>query len=273
MSNYGTTYNISQTGNLYTLDAAGAKTGLAQYNSTRGTTVNAPINYRFLKLFRGLDNEFFFFVKNQDRKPIMLQGVTVNASLVSRETKSKIVSKKCQVTDYELGSISLTITSGEIAALTQGLFDLVFTYTNERGLTLPLFCDQNMRPNYTVEVSEEAADIPLTTAATSNFMMLNGYYTSDLLPSSGYFNKLNSLVTIAVYATNYTGLFYIQGAIAENPTEDDWFNITLGTHTDEFYPYTNFSGIDPWTFRTNIKYVRARFTADQGTVDKLVIRV
>ena len=273
MSNYGTTYNINQVGDLYTIESSGAKSGLAQYNSTRGTTVNAPLNYKFLKLFSGLDNELYFFVKNQDRKPIKLQGTVITANLVNRETGAKIVSKKCTIVDYELAQVRLVISASELSAIKNGYLDLIFTYVNDRGLNLPMFCDQNMRPNYTIEVSDDAQAIPLTTAETNVFSTNNNIYYSNILPASGYFNKLNSLVTIGVYATNYTGHFYIQGAIADNPAETDWFNIILGTYTEEFYPYIDFTGTDPWTFRTNIKYVRAMFTIDQGTVDKIVIRV
>ena len=81
------------------------------------------------------------------------------------------------------------------------------------------------------------------------------------------------MVTLAVYSTNYTGNFFIQGSLEENPAETDWFNIILGTYTEEHYPYINQTGIDPWTFRTNIKYLRARFTQTQGTLDKVIIRV
>jgi len=49
MSNFGTTYGISQTGDLFTLESSGTTTGLAKYRSTRGTTVNSPMNYRNLK--------------------------------------------------------------------------------------------------------------------------------------------------------------------------------------------------------------------------------
>ena len=153
MSNYGSTYNISQTGNLYTLEAHGAKTGLSKYAGAKGTTVNSPVNYRFLKLFRGFDNEFFMFVKNQDRKPIKLQGLNINASFIDRRDRSTVVSKKCIITDYELGSIKVVVTSGESARFAQGHYDLVFSYTNEFGHTMPMFCDLHMRPNYTVEVN------------------------------------------------------------------------------------------------------------------------
>ena len=94
MSNYATTYNINQTGDLYAIDASGSKAGLGNYASSTGTTINSPVNYRFLKLFTGLDNEFIFYIKNTDRKPIQLHGQTITANVVNRETQVKLLSKK-----------------------------------------------------------------------------------------------------------------------------------------------------------------------------------
>ena len=273
MSNYATTYNINQTGDLYAIDASSNKAGLGNYASAAGTSINAPVNYRFLKLFTGLDNEFFFYIKNIDRKPIQLQGQTITANLVSRETQVKLLSKKCQIVDYDEGKVRLVVTSGEINAIQNGFLDLVFTYVNPQGLNLPLFVDQNLRPNYTVEVSDQTQNIPLLSATADTFTLTDGFYYSSHLPGPGVFNKVNGMVTIAVYATNFTGNFYIQGSLEENPTESDWFNIILGTYTEEHYPYIDFSGIDPWTFRTNIKYIRAKYTQTQGTLDKVIIRV
>lgn len=273
MSNYATTYNINQTGDLYAIDATSNKVGLGQYVSANGTTINSPVNYRFLKLFTGLDNEFFFYIKNIDRKPIQLHGQTITANLVHRETQAKIVSKKCQIVDYDEGKVKLVITSGESQAIQKGFLDLVFTYVNPQGLNLPLFVDQNLRPNYTVEVSDQARNIPLLSASSTTFTLRDGFYYSSNLPGPGVFNKTNGMVTIAVYATNFTGDFYIQGSLEENPSDKDWFNIILGTYTEEHYPYINFTGIDPWTMRTNIKYLRSKHTQSQGTLDKVIIRV
>jgi|TARA_B100000953_G_scaffold164438_1_gene135727 hypothetical protein len=277
MANYGSTYNINQEGDLFTLQDHGSAPGLGKYASAKGTSVNSPLNYRFLKLFRGFDSQFFFFVKNQDRKPIMLQGVTVNASFIDRTDRSTVVSKKAIITDYEQGSIKVILTVGESALFSQGLYDLVFSYTNDVGLVLPLYCDTNMRPNFTVECSEEGDALPLTTQINDTFttQVINSvtYYYSSALKATGYFNKPNGLVTLAVYGTNYTGNFYVEGALSENPTEGDWFNITLGSYTDPYYPYTGHTGIDPWTFRTNVNYIRTKHTQPTGTLDKIIVRV
>jgi hypothetical protein len=277
MSNYGSTYNINQVGDLYTLEEHGSAPGLGKYASAHGTSINSPLNYRFLKLFRGFDSQFFFFVKNQDRKPIMLQGVTVNASFINRADRSTVVSKKAIVSDYEQGGIKVILTVGESALFSQGLYDLVFSYTNDKGLVLPLFCDLNMRPNYTVECSEEGDALPLTTQINDSFttQVINTvtYYYSSAMKATGYYNKPNGLITLAVYGTAYTGNFYVQGALSENPTEGDWFDITVGSYTQPYFPYTGHTGIDPWTFRTNVNYIRTKHTAVAGTLDKIVVRV
>lgn len=277
MSNYGSAYNINQVGDLYTLEDHGSAPGLGKYASAKGTSVNSPLNYRFLKLFRGFDSQFFFFVKNQDRKPIMLQGVTVNASFIDRTDRSTVVSKKAVITDYEAGGIKVILTVGESQLFSQGLYDLVFSYTNDKGLVLPLFCDLNMRPNFTVECSEEGDALPLTTQIVDEFSTRvensTTFYYSSIIKATGYYDKPNGLITLAVYGTGYTGNFYVEGTLSENPTESDWFIITIGSYTQEFFPYNALTGVDPWTFRTNVNYIRTKHTQPAGTLDKVVVRV
>lgn len=272
-NNYGTSYNISQTGDLYTLQDHSLKTGLAQYTSTRGTTVNAPVNQRRLMLFRNLDNEFFFFVKNQDRKPIQLHNLTINASLINRETSSVIVSKKCSVVDYELGSVRLVITASDIANIDGGFCDLVLTYTNELGLVLPLFTDQNMRPNFTVEISNDATAVPLTTQTVDEFITNGDFEYSSIIRGPSWYNKSSGLITFGVYCTDYTGDFYMQGTTSDSPAESDWFDLELLTQYN-FYDFFEFTGIEPFSLNSNLKYLRAKIdNTGSGTVDKIVIRV
>ena len=260
MNNNSTSYNISQTGDLYTLQSSNVSAGTAQYNSTLGTTINAPLNYRKLMAFKGLDNEYFFFIKNQDRKPIMLNGLTINCNLVNRETNTTIVRKSAQLLNEEMGHCKLVITSGEISSTDTGLYDLILTYTNSSGLTLPLFTDMNMRPNFALEISEEVHTIPLTTETADAWVTDSGYYYSGKLFGPSYYKKPQGLVTIAVYGTGYTGKFYVQGATSDYPDETDWFDIELGVAT-AFHQYTAFTGVDPFSWKSNVKYLRIKWEA------------
>jgi len=273
-SNYSTSYNITQSGDLYALQDHGTATGLGQYNSTRGTTVNSPVNYRRLMAYKGLDNEFWFYIKNQDRKPIYIFNLTINAVLIDRLTSSRVLTKQCTITDADLGTCRLVLTEAEITNLDNGLYDLILTYTNEKGLVLPLYIDMNLRPNYTVEISGVAHQIPLMTQTSTNFMSDgNGYLIGDRWFGPGFYNKTNGLVTFAVYCTGYTGKFRMQGTVSEYPTESDWFDIELGVAVD-WYMFSNFTGIEPFSFYSNLNYLRAKIEdTGTGTVDKVVIRL
>ncbi len=275
MSNYSTSYNISQTGDLYTLQDHGTSTGQSQYNSSRGTTVNSPLNYRKLEAFKGLDNEFWFYVKNQDRKPIMLNNLTINASLIFRENKNTIVAKECTITDYDLGTCKLVLKSSDIADANSGLYDLVLTYKNAEGLVLPLFADTNMRPTLTVEISEDAFSVPLTTQTTTTWLYDGSTNNiGEKLNGPKHYQKVQGLITFAVYTTGYTGKFFLQGATSPFPDDSDWFNLELGAATD-YHQFNAFTGIEPFTITSNLYYVRFnhQVTGATGTVDKVVIRL
>jgi hypothetical protein len=273
MSNYSTSYNINQTGDLYIVQDHGTATGLSQYNSTRGTTVNAPVNFNRLKLFKGLDNELHFFIKNQDRKPVKLFNMDVNAALVYRESNSTILSTKCIITDYELGSVKLIVRASHISNIDIGLCDLVLTYTNELGLVLPMFVDQNMRPNFTVEISDDAHALPLTSQSVIEFTPNGTFDYSSIIAGPSYYNKPNGLITFGVYCTNYTGDFYMQGTTASSPSDGDWFDLDL-TPFYNYHEFNAFTGIEPFSIQSNLSYLRAKVdNTFSGTVDKIVIRV
>lgn len=271
--NYSTSYNINQAGDLYTIQDRATSTGLAQYTSSRGTTVNAPVNYRNLKLFRGYDNEFYFFIKSQDRKPINLQGLTLNANLIYRETGAVAVNKKCVITDYELGCVRLVVNANDLSNADTGLYDLTVSYTNDRGLTLPLFTDLNMRPTFAVDCSDDAGYIPLTTQSVSNLLTNGVFDYSDQFNGPAHYGKAGGLITIGVYATGFTGDFYLQGATVETPSASDWFDIELGV-SYAYHSFSAFTGIEPFSFSSNLKYMRAKIdNTGSGTIDKIVIRV
>jgi len=274
MSNHSTSYSISQSGDLFTLQDHGTTSGLAKYNSTAGTTINSPLNYRKLEAFRGVDNEFFFFIKNQDRKPVDLNNIEINVTVIFRETRSAIFSKKCQITDYELGACKLVLRSSGLHNAESGLYDLILTYTDNQGLVLPLYADTNMRPSLTMEISNDAFIIPKITETIDVFLSdSQGYMVSGRINGPALMNKPSGLVTWAVYTTGYTGKFFLQATTSHYPDETDWFNLELGALVD-WYMFNNFTGIEPFTVQSNLMFLRAKWeNTGNGTVDKILVRL
>lgn len=272
MSNYSSSYNINQAGDIYAIDTKSTRSSLSKYTSSRATTVNAPVNYRKLMLFRGYDNEFYFFVKTQNGKVFDLRGVSIQGSLINRTNNSKIFGEYCQVEDYETGMIKLVVRSNKISSLENGDCDIILTYTDEQGLTKPLFSDLNMRPAFTCECTDKAGYIPLITQTFTNFSEDNGYLYSGAIQGPAYYEKPNGLVTAGVYCTGYTGKFFIQGTTSPNPSDDDWFDIELGVQ-NYHHSFNNFTGIEPFSFQSNLNFFRAKIEINTGSVDKLAIRV
>jgi hypothetical protein len=59
-------------------------------------------------------------------------------------------------------------------------------------------------------------------------------------PGAGYNNTVGNNHTVSINLDNFTGRIYIQGSLATDPKESDWFNIPIGNGT----PYVQFP-LDP----------------------------
>jgi hypothetical protein len=272
-SNYSSSYYINQAGDLYAVTGSNLTTGMGNYSSSSGTAINSPVNFDKKKLFLGYDNRYMFYIKTVDRKPFPLEGVTVNASLIYRETGSTIINKKCEILDYKESQIQFVIKAPDVNNLPTGLCDIVLSYTDNFGNTYPLYSDMNLRPSHTVEVTDSAGFIPKTSQTITNFNHIDGWGYSTVILGPAYYYKPNGYITVGVYCTNYTGDLFLQGTTSANPYDEDWFNLELGTQY-YYHNFENFSGIEPFSFQSNLQYIRAKYQVDNvGTLDKIVVRV
>lgn len=94
--------------------------------------------------------------------------------------------------------------------------------------------------------------------------------TGEPVRSVGWYGIPDGLHTLAIYLDNFIGRITIEGTLASNPTECDWFPIKL--HEKQTTPYIQFpldknntsginggdSGIYSYTFKCNVLYLRAK---------------
>lgn len=119
-------------------------------------------------------------------------------------------------------------------------------------------------------------------------------YSGDKVKADGYYGRTDGLHTVSSSITNFQGRIHLEGSLATNPAEGDWFPIYL-TSGNSFrqYPVTSVpSGsnslgdttTEAWTFRANILWIRARVDRDylsagsydialHGTVDKILLNL
>lgn len=96
-------------------------------------------------------------------------------------------------------------------------------------------------------------------------------YSSNPVKGDGYFGNSDGLHTVQIKLTNYNGSVAIQGTLATEPSETDWFSIRLDdgtTSTTSLSFNTATSIVSCYNFTGNIVWVRcnvSNWTA--GTVN------
>lgn len=64
----------------------------------------------------------------------------------------------------------------------------------------------------------------------------------DAIRADGYYGRTDGIHTVSVTVNGFTGSFGIQGTLATEPTEDDWFDINLNANRNvsTASPYVSF---------------------------------
>mgnify|MGYP003313450195 CR=1 FL=1 len=79
--------------------------------------------------------------------------------------------------------------------------------------------------------------------------------TGSAVPGDSYYGYTDGIHTVAIYGQSLSGRVKIQGTLATNPTDDDWFDV-LFTGLP-YKDYNNFTGVEGFTFVANLVYLRA----------------
>ncbi|MDA9993229.1 hypothetical protein N9E09_01040 [bacterium] len=77
----------------------------------------------------------------------------------------------------------------------------------------------------------------------------------EAVPGDSYYGFTDGLHTIAIYGQDLTGRVKIQGTLATNPTDEDWFNVLIDGLP--FKDYNEFTGVEGYTFTANLVFLRA----------------
>jgi len=120
-------------------------------------------------------------------------------------------------------------------------------------------------------------------------------YTGDKQKGDGYFGQTDGVHTVSARVSNFVGRIHLEGSLATDPSETDWFPIALtsGQWYRQYPVLATPSGngglgdttTEAWTFRANLLWIRARVDrsyitpaptydiAAHGTVDKILLNL
>jgi hypothetical protein len=242
----------------------------------KGTSYFIPQNTTPLVVYKGLDTDIEFFIKDANRKPLNIVNKTFVARVIDRENNTVRINETLVPVDYTTGSTVMRISQDDTSNLDAGLYDLIITYTDSESKTFGLSSDKNNRMTFVFELKESPLTSPRNSVTLNTFTLINSsYYTSRTPGTSQSFNR-DGTNTCAVYLTNYTGVFYAQGTLESNPTESNWFTIQLDPeNAEDGYEFTSETDVIPFTWDGMFVWVRFYHVPDGanvGTLDKVLYR-
>jgi hypothetical protein len=108
-------------------------------------------------------------------------------------------------------------------------------------------------------------------------------YTSEPVKGDGYYGFADGLHTMSFHVSNFTGRIFVEATLMEQPTDADWFLISLENETD-YLEFDNQTATVGTSFQGNFVYLRTRIDRDyvgateynsslHGNLDKAVLLI
>jgi len=257
-----------------------------------GQKWNDPMYHKDIKIFRNVNNNIEFILKDSDRLPVKILGQSVRCIVVNPYNDELMLTRFLVNTDEQNGIYTLKLTPGDIEDWSAGFFQYCITLVNNDDGTESLFyttLDQEVTGKI------ELLDAPFPKFAPSKLILpkdwtainfnninppLSVTFVTSRFPGSAFKDIHTALQTFSIKTTNFSGTFYVQGSLEENPDTSNggWFNIPIDptTNTDNIQ-YNNYTGMDIYNFDGNYVWLRFQYIVFNprpiGTIDRIWLKV
>jgi hypothetical protein len=232
--------------------------------------VNWPMTIYDTKLYKGVTNTIDFVIRNNERRPINLVGLTLQATIQDQLTGEVVLTKNVEVTVAIQGKARLVLDPGEIEDLTAGYYNYSIQNTNVNGISQLFYTDINQSGMGAFELFDGVLRtmLPATEVLAAQFTQTPIGNNDDVMFVTGSFpgdaqtQRANGMHTVAVYQTRFLGKFFIQASLSNNnPMPSEWFFIPLQPGPDPTYTfdYTNNQGPGPTLFNFDLNAYWVRF--------------
>lgn len=96
--------------------------------------------------------------------------------------------------------------------------------------------------------------------------------TGEKFKGDGYYGRSDGFHSVQYNLTGFLGNIIMQGTLAVDPTDSDWFSITTTEHISTQTETTNSDGAHIYNFTGNYVWVRAYLSNwTDGTVDSILL--
>ena len=235
------------------------------------------------KIYKGVTNTLQMLVRNVDRRPVDITGVTLTAQMINVETQQTVLVKSVTITNAAQGQAVVDIQETDIQFLPLGFYNIQLTSTDDNNVQRFLYSDQYQDIDVAVELlaGTQRELVPATEIINFTPTPLNWWtdilYVSSSLPGNAQTGETSGTHTWVVYTTNWLGKLWMQASLTENvPTDTEWFFIPLTADTD----YKQWTGDDQptiWQGSTTqnlywVRFVYQSALGNTGTFDKILYK-
>ncbi len=235
--------------NIYSVPQVAHLT-VAGVNARKHMVTHSAYGRSTFKLFRRVDNDFDFLVRDIDRQPVVLPGAMMFH--IWDDTGSSLLSLPLTVANSARGHYRLSIPAADTTSIRSGIY--VWSVTNENSsITKLLYTNQDYGSQGILEVAEgllEPVEAPYEIEAEA-MTPLGGDLHSSSLPGSLLVNNLTGNHSMVAHLEGYTGRIIIKATLDEQPpaADNDWVDV----HTEVF---TNVTGGISVNFQGNFTFVK-----------------
>lgn len=240
------------------------------------------LNNNVISLYKNSAQTVLLEVRSLSRKLLSVGDRDFYINIIDSGRGVLMYRRLATVLDPTKGRLKFYFSSSDLDDIKIGMYSFSISSTDYIGEETFLFLDQVGGATGTVEIIDKTmpAFVPSIVANVfqrridNNANLLSGYYTSSKYPGAGQNSFTDGQHTIGVYCTNFTGQFFVQGSLADQPDEPDWFNLIITE--DEMFNFVGFTGIESFNFYGPLLWVRFLFVPDpalnEGTLDQILYR-
>ena len=249
------------------------------YTLTVPTSLNSnmPMFDKNILLYLGTDNKINFGLVNSDLKPYDLTSKQAYINVTDIENGETVLSKQLTVDDATRGKASTTVQINELYNIAAGFYNFTSYIEDANKVKTVVNTDRAGDAQGVVEIKEGGFPKARSTKVASAFTVRNTYSYSNNLSGSSENNLTARNHTVAIYTTDFTGNVRVEGNLDDTASTNDneWFVVPIQGMSSTDTVFTNETGINPYFFSSNVRWLRVRYKADvgnTGTFDQMLLR-
>lgn len=240
---------------------------------TNNITEYRPVYQRNMTVYRGIDNVLTFEIKNPDQKPVSILNTYTPKFVMFDENNKMIVERDGTIketsTPLYKGQFTVTVSENDLLNVKEQFCSYNVYMVATSGDKTLTYANSHYGAKGVIKVEGDAFPGPADTYNLKTFTETGvgtSIYNSETITAEPAKNGNEALHTAAVYSTGFTGDVLVQATLDNTISGSTYWGTvgTLALSNPSTPKYINFNGV--------YNHLRIRYTKENGTIDKVLIR-